>query len=49
MGIYRAALSTLLRRPVSAALYSLRSGRTIELPDEFDLKSVFDRIENATG
>ncbi len=49
LGIYRAALSTLLRRPVSAALYSLRSGRTVELPDEFDLKNVFERIENATG
>ncbi|MBN2353762.1 MAG: UvrD-helicase domain-containing protein [Spirochaetales bacterium] len=49
LGIYRAALTALLRRPVSAALYSLRNGSTVDLPDGFDLHNVFDRIENSNS
>jgi ATP-dependent exoDNAse (exonuclease V) beta subunit len=47
LGIYSAALASLHGQSVSASLYSLRSGETIELPDGFDLARVFERIGTA--
>jgi ATP-dependent exoDNAse (exonuclease V) beta subunit len=48
LGIYRAALRSLLGKPVSASLYALRSGETIGLPAGFDLAAVFARIESVS-